>query len=148
MEQLYLMPGEERYTKFQDENGVPKVWYTYCSLHGRLFNCTCKTMDEAQRLCEDWLVTQDRCYINETVKAEMNGLTPGLDRSPPPRWMGGQGGQSLKVFGRTRSFWGLSSPKIEMGGKALKWLSRLDYPLAKTGETVNGGAESAVHLDR
>lgn len=57
----------------------------------------------------------------------MNGLTPGLDRSPPPRWMGGQGGQSLKVFGRTRSFWGLSSPKIEMGGKALKWLSRLDY---------------------
>ena len=27
-------------------------------------------------------------------------------------------------------------------------LSRLDYPLAKTGETVNGGAESAVHLDR
>ena len=86
--------------------------------------------------------------ICETVKAEMNGLTPGLDRSPPPRWMGGQGGQSLKVFGRTRSFWGLSSPKIEMGGKALKWLSRLDYPLAKTGETVNGGAESAVHLDR
>ena len=68
----------------------------------------------------------------ETVKAEMNGLTPGLDRSPPPRWMGGQGGQSLKVFGRTRSFWGLS----------------FDYPLAKTGETVNGGAESAVHLDR
>ena len=40
------------------------------------------------------------------------------------------------------------SLKIEMGGKALKWLSRLDYPLAKTGETVNGGAESAVHLDR
>ena len=54
----------------------------------------------------------------------MNGLTPGLDRSPPPRWMGGQGGQSLKVFGRTRSFWGLSSPKIEMGGKALKWLDQ------------------------
>ena len=25
---------------------------------------------------------------------------------------------------------------------------RLDYPVAKTGETVNGGAESAVHLDR
>ena len=24
MEQLYLMPGDERYTKFQDENGVPK----------------------------------------------------------------------------------------------------------------------------
>ena len=24
MEQLYLMPGDERYIKFQDENGVPK----------------------------------------------------------------------------------------------------------------------------
>ena len=64
MEQLYLMPGDERYTKFQDENGVPKVRYTYCSLHGKLFNCTCRTKDEAQQLCEDWLVTQDRCYIN------------------------------------------------------------------------------------
>ena len=38
-----------------------------------------------------------------TVKAEMNGFTPDLDRRPPPRWMGGQGGQSLKVFGRTLS---------------------------------------------
>lgn len=42
MEQLYLMPGDERYTKFQDENGVPKIRYTYCSLHGKLFNCTCE----------------------------------------------------------------------------------------------------------
>lgn len=64
MEQLYLMPGEERYTKFRDENGVPKIRYNYCSLHGKLFNCVCRSTDEAQRLCEDWLVTQDRCYIN------------------------------------------------------------------------------------
>ena len=64
MEQLYLMPGEEHYTKFQDENGVPKIRYTYCSLHGKLFTCVCRSTDEAQRLCEDWLVTQDRCYIN------------------------------------------------------------------------------------
>ena len=107
---------------------------------------TLRLVDKVSRSCgyTPGKVTGQRA----TVKAEMNGLTPGLDRSPPPRWMGGQGGQSLKVFGRTRSFWGLSSPKIEMGGKALKWLSRLDYPLAKTGETVNGGAESAVHLDR
>ena len=47
MEQLYLLPGEERYTKFQDENGVPKVRYTYCSLHGKLFNCVCRSKDEA-----------------------------------------------------------------------------------------------------
>ena len=53
MEQLYLMPGEERYAKFRDEDGVPKLRYTYCSLHGKLFNCTCRTKDEAQRLCED-----------------------------------------------------------------------------------------------
>ena len=45
-------------------------------------------------------------------------------------------------------FRGRSFLKIEMGGKAILGLSRLDYPLAKTGETVNGGAESAVHLDR
>lgn len=37
MEQLYLMPGEERYTKFQDEDGVLRIHYTYCSLHGKLF---------------------------------------------------------------------------------------------------------------
>ena len=38
--------------------------------------------------------------------------------------------------------------KIELGGKAILGLSRLDYPLAKTGASVNGGAESAIHLDR
>ena len=41
-----------------------------------------------------------------TVKAEMNGVTPGLDRRPPPRWMGGQGGQSLNVLGRSLSDFG------------------------------------------
>ena len=48
MEQLYLMPGEERYTKFQDENGVPKVRYSYSSLHVKLFYCTFRTKDEDQ----------------------------------------------------------------------------------------------------
>jgi hypothetical protein len=47
------------------------------------------------------------------------------------------------IYFRSRSFL-----KIEMGGKAILGLSRLDYPSAKTDETVNGGAESAVHLDR
>ena len=61
---IYLLPGEERCVNFRDSDGIPKVHYTYCSLHGRLFNCTCRSKDEAQRLCEDWLVTQDRCYIN------------------------------------------------------------------------------------
>ena len=30
MEQLYLMPGQERCEKFRDPNGVPKVRYSYC----------------------------------------------------------------------------------------------------------------------
>ena len=45
-------------------------------------------------------------------------------------------------------FRGRSSLKIEMGRKAILGLSCLDYPSAKTGETVNGGAKSTVHLDR
>ena len=53
-----------------------------------------------------------------TVKAEMNGVTPGLDRRPSPRWMGGQGGQSLKVLGRSLSDFGVfKDVKIKMGGK-------------------------------
>ena len=64
MDSIYLLPGEERCVNFRDSDGIPKVHYTYCSLYGRLFNCTYRSKDEAQRLCEDWLVTQDRCYIN------------------------------------------------------------------------------------
>ena len=56
MEQLYLMPGQERCEKFRDGNGVPKV--------GALFHCVSRSVEEAQRLCEDWLVGQDRCYRN------------------------------------------------------------------------------------
>ena len=48
----------------QQQHGVPKVHYTYCPIRGKLFNCTCCTKDEAQRLCEDWLEKQDRYYIN------------------------------------------------------------------------------------
>ena len=33
MEQLFLMPGEERYERFKDGNGVPKaVSYTHLTL--------------------------------------------------------------------------------------------------------------------
>ena len=52
-----------------------------------------------------------------TVKAEMNGVTPGLDRRPPPRWMGGQGGQSLNVLGRSRfDFGAFLFPKLKWAG--------------------------------
>ena len=53
MDTIYLLPGEERCVDFRDANGVPKVHYTYCSIRGKLFNCTCCTKDEAQRLCEE-----------------------------------------------------------------------------------------------
>ena len=52
MEQLFLMPGEERCERFKDGNGIPRVHYSY------------RCLEEAQRLCEDWLVGQDRCYRN------------------------------------------------------------------------------------
>ena len=62
MDTIYLLPGEERCVDFRDANGVPKVHYTYCSFRGRLFNCTCCTKDEAQRLCEDWLIKQESIF--------------------------------------------------------------------------------------
>ena len=74
MDTIYLLPGEERCVDFRDANGVPKVHYTYCSIRGKLFNCTCCTKDEAQRLCEDWLIKQDRCYMNCTPFVRQYGI--------------------------------------------------------------------------
>ena len=56
MEQIYLMPGQERCEQVQDASGVPKVSYSYRSLKGAFFHCISRS--------EDWLVTQDRCYRN------------------------------------------------------------------------------------
>lgn len=54
MEQLFLMPGEERYERFKDGNGVPKVHYSYRSMRGAFFDCESRSLEEAQRLCENW----------------------------------------------------------------------------------------------
>ena len=64
MEQCYLMPGQERCERFKDANGISRVHYSYRSLHGAFFDCESLSLEEAQRLCEDWLVGQDRCYRN------------------------------------------------------------------------------------
>ena len=56
MEPFYLMPGQERCEQFKDVNGVPKVRYSYCSLNGALFRCVSRSVEDAERLCEDWLV--------------------------------------------------------------------------------------------
>lgn len=34
MEQLFLMPGQERCERFKDANGAPRVHYSYCSMRG------------------------------------------------------------------------------------------------------------------
>ena len=38
------------------ENGL---WNNFA-----FFDCESRSLEEAQRLCEDWLVGQDRCYRN------------------------------------------------------------------------------------
>ena len=34
------------------------------SMRGAFFDCESRSLEEAQRLCENWLVGQDRCYRN------------------------------------------------------------------------------------
>lgn len=53
MEQLFLMPGQERCERFKDANGTPRVHYSYCSMRGAFFDCESRSLEEAQRLCED-----------------------------------------------------------------------------------------------
>lgn len=64
MEQGFLLPGQERCITAKDAKGAPVIHYTYRSLKGALFDCKTTSLEEAQRRCEDWLVTQDRCYRN------------------------------------------------------------------------------------
>ena len=60
MEIAYLMPGQERYAKVPGDNGQDRVQYAYRSERGNQFSCTCKTLEEAQDRCEDWLLRQER----------------------------------------------------------------------------------------
>lgn len=46
------------------QTACPKVSYSYRSLQGAFFHCVSRSVEEAQSRCEDWLVTQDRCYRN------------------------------------------------------------------------------------
>ena len=76
---------------------------------------TLRLVDKVSRSCghTPGKVTGQRA----TVKAEMNGFTPGLDLRPLSRWMGGQGGQSLKVLGRTLFHFGaFFSSKLKWAG--------------------------------
>ena len=64
MEQCYLMPGQERCERFKDANGVPRVHYSYRSLHGAFFDCERRSLEYPPILCEDGLVGLDRCSPN------------------------------------------------------------------------------------
>ena len=66
----------------------------------------------------------DRAYMNAPVPR----LTPNYGTKCPRR---------IATLTKKRTDFLL---KIGMGGKAILGLSRLDYPSAKTGEAVNGGA--------
>ena len=47
MKQLFLMPGEERCERFKDGNGIPRVHYSYRSMHGAFFDCESRSLEEA-----------------------------------------------------------------------------------------------------
>jgi hypothetical protein len=64
MEAAFLMPGQERWTPVCGKDGKQKIAYSFCSLQGHLFSCVCRDLDEAQSLCEDWLLAQDRNWRN------------------------------------------------------------------------------------
>ena len=64
----------------------------------------------------------------------------GVYESPVPRPMPDYGTKCSALVDTLTKKQTDFSLKIEMGGKAILGLSRLDYPSAKTGEAVNGGA--------
>ena len=55
MEPFYLMPGQERCEQFKDANGVSNVRYAYGARNGAPCRCVSRSVEEAERLCEDWL---------------------------------------------------------------------------------------------
>lgn len=60
MEIAYLLPGQERSAPVPGPAGQERVQYDYRSERGDLFSCVCKTLEEAQSYCEDWLLRQER----------------------------------------------------------------------------------------
>ena len=81
-------------------------------------------------------------------KGSVSAADRAYMKAPIPRPLSQTSGHRDYMCGNTHPFLRAFFLKIEMGGKAILGLFRLDYLSAKTGKTVNGGAESAVHLDR
>ena len=95
---------------------------------------TLRLVDKVSRSCgyTPGKVTGQRA----TVKAEMNGLTPALTATRRPAEWVNKATNPSKCLAAPVLILERFSPKIEMGGKAILGLSRLDYLLAKTGGTV------------
>ena len=60
MEVSLLLPGEERCVPLPAKDGRAQVEYSYRTERGALFECVCTNAEEAHRLCEDWMVRQER----------------------------------------------------------------------------------------
>ncbi|HJD20376.1 MAG TPA: DUF3873 domain-containing protein [Candidatus Gemmiger faecigallinarum] len=60
MEVALLWPGEERCVTLPNKGGHSQVEYSYRTEHGALFECVCESEEEAHRLCEDWIMRQER----------------------------------------------------------------------------------------
>ncbi|HIX33630.1 MAG TPA: DUF3873 domain-containing protein [Candidatus Gemmiger avium] len=60
MEVAYLLPGEERCVALPSKNGKKQIAYSYRTEHGDLFECVCQNKEEAEQLCEDWIMRQER----------------------------------------------------------------------------------------
>lgn len=60
MEIALLLPGEERCIALPKKNGQCQVEYSYRTESGRLFQCISRNAEEAHRLCEDWIMRQER----------------------------------------------------------------------------------------
>ena len=60
MEVSLLLPGEERCVPLPPKDGHAQVEYSYRTERGALFECVCTNAEEAHRLCEDWMMRQER----------------------------------------------------------------------------------------
>lgn len=60
MEVGYLLPGEERCVALLSKEGKMQIAYSYRTERGKLFECVCCSKEEAQQLCEDWMMRQER----------------------------------------------------------------------------------------
>lgn len=60
MEIVCLLPGQERFVPVRSKSGREMVEYSYCTERGELFQCVCRSKQEAYERCEMWMLRQER----------------------------------------------------------------------------------------